>query len=58
MVLGGSGTVIVDDGRRDARDRGRRRAAFVRLVKTDAAASGTLTVTVSTGVDAYSFTFG
>jgi hypothetical protein len=28
------------------------------LVRTDAAASGALTVTVSAGVDAYSFTFG
>ncbi|MDQ0893099.1 cytochrome c biogenesis protein CcdA [Agromyces ramosus] len=58
MVLGGTGTVTVDDGR-DARViavAGVPRS--YELVKTDAAASGTITVTVSTGVDAYSFTFG
>lgn len=58
MVLGGTGTVIIDDGRE-------RRVIEVagvprshELAKTDAAASGIITVTVSTGVDAYSFTFG
>ena len=58
MVLGGEGTIVVDDG-------GQRREITVsgvprsyELVKADAAASGTITVTVSPGVDAYSFTFG
>ncbi|KQZ08976.1 thiol:disulfide interchange protein [Agromyces sp. Root1464] len=58
MVLGGEGTIVVDDGEE-------RRAIAIsgvprsyELVKTDAAASGTITVTVSPGVDAYSFTFG
>jgi len=58
LVLGGSGTVVVDDGReaREIEVGGVPRS--YRLVKTDAPASGTLTVTMSTGVDAYSFTFG
>ncbi|WP_308195571.1 cytochrome c biogenesis protein CcdA [Agromyces cavernae] len=58
LVLGGSGTVVVDDGReaREIEVGGVPRS--YRLVKTDAPASGMLTVTMSTGVDAYSFTFG
>jgi len=58
LVLGGTGTVVVDDGRgtREIEVGGVPRS--YRLVKTDAPASGTLTVTMSTGVDAYSFTFG
>ena len=58
LVLGGAGTVVVDDGSetREIEVGGVPRS--YRLVKTDAPASGTLTVTMSTGVDAYSFTFG
>ena len=58
LVVGGSGTLVVDDGRetREIEVGGVPRS--YRLVKTDAPASGTLTVTMSTGVDAYSFTFG
>lgn len=59
MVLGGTGTILVDDGTGEAR---RIEVSGVprsyELVRSDAAASGTLTVTVSAGVDAYSFTFG
>ena len=59
MVLGGTGSVTIDDGSGEAR---RIEVSGVprsyRLLATDAAASGTLTVTVSAGVDAYSFTFG
>ncbi|MGW4930122.1 cytochrome c biogenesis protein DipZ [Agromyces sp. NPDC004153] len=59
MVLGGAGSVTVDDGSGEPR---RIDVSGVprsyELVRTDAAASGTLTVTVSAGVDAYSFTFG
>ena len=59
MVLGGTGTIIVDDGTGEPR---RIEVSGVprsyELVRSDAAASGTLTVTVSAGVDAYSFTFG
>ena len=53
-----AGTVVVDDGRetREIEVGGVPRS--YRLVKTDAPASGTLTVTMSAGVDAYSFTFG
>jgi cytochrome c biogenesis protein CcdA/thiol-disulfide isomerase/thioredoxin len=58
LVLGGAGTVVVDDGSetREIEVGGVPRS--YRLVKTDAPASGTLTVTMSAGVDAYSFTFG
>jgi hypothetical protein len=59
MVLGGTGSVTIDDGSGDSRRievSGVPRSYL--LVRTDAAASGTLTVTVSAGVDAYSFTFG
>ncbi|MFD4420659.1 cytochrome c biogenesis protein CcdA [Agromyces sp. NPDC058484] len=58
MVLGGSGTVTVDDGRttREIEVSGVPRS--YELVLTDAAASGILTVAVSAAVDAYSFTFG
>lgn len=59
MVLGGTGTISIDDGNGDPR---RIDVSGVprsyELLRADAAASGTLTVTVSTGVDAYSFTFG
>jgi hypothetical protein len=58
MVLGGTGTIVVDDGeeRREIAISGVPRS--YELVKSDAAASGIITVTVSPGVDAYSFTFG
>ncbi|HEY9323757.1 MAG TPA: cytochrome c biogenesis protein CcdA [Agromyces sp.] len=58
MVLGGEGSIVVDDGeeRREVAISGVPRS--YELVKTDAAASGIITVTVSPGVDAYSFTFG
>ncbi len=58
MVLGGAGTITVDDGRttREIDVSGVPRS--YELVLMDAAASGLITVTVSAGVDAYSFTFG
>ena len=59
MVLGGTGSVTIDDGSGEARRievSGVPRSYL--LVRTDAAAAGALTVTVAAGVDAYSFTFG
>jgi cytochrome c biogenesis protein CcdA/thiol-disulfide isomerase/thioredoxin len=58
MVLGGSGTVTVDDGdsEREIEVTGVPRS--YRLVQTDASETGTLTIGVSTGIEAYSFTFG
>jgi cytochrome c biogenesis protein CcdA/thiol-disulfide isomerase/thioredoxin len=58
MVLGGAGTITIDGGRerREIRISGVPRS--YELEKTDTAASGIITVTVSAGVDAYSFTFG
>lgn len=59
FVLGGAGTVSVDDGSGPPREieiTGVPRSH--RLLQTDVPASGIVTVTVSPGVDAYSFTFG
>ncbi|HKH08081.1 MAG TPA: cytochrome c biogenesis protein CcdA [Agromyces sp.] len=58
MVLGGTGTVTVDDGRETRVIEVAGVPRSYQLVMTDAPASGVITVTVSTGVDAYSFTFG
>jgi thiol-disulfide isomerase/thioredoxin len=58
MVLGGTGTVTVDDGRETVVIEIGGVPRSYELVTTDAAASGVITVTVSAGVDAYSFTFG
>lgn len=58
MVLGGAGTITVDDGRETHEIRISGVPRSYELVKTDAAASGIITVTTSAGVDAYSFTFG
>ena len=58
MVLGGAGTVTVDDGRETVVIEVAGVPRSYELVMTDAPASGVITVTVSAGVDAYSFTFG
>jgi cytochrome c biogenesis protein CcdA/thiol-disulfide isomerase/thioredoxin len=58
MVLGGTGTVTVDDGRETVVIEVAGVPRSYELVMTDAPASGVITVTVSAGVDAYSFTFG
>lgn len=58
MVLGGTGTVTVDDGDTTRQISVSGVPRSYRLVQTAASASGVLTVTVSSGVGAYSFTFG
>lgn len=58
MVLAGSGTVTVTiDGKQKSIDVDGVPGSY-ELLKTDALASGTLSVTVPHGVQAYSFTFG
>jgi cytochrome c biogenesis protein CcdA/thiol-disulfide isomerase/thioredoxin len=58
MVLAGSGTVSVDvDGEQTSIEVSGVPRSY-ELLKTDAAASGSLTVTVPPGVQAFSFTFG
>jgi hypothetical protein len=58
MVLSGSGTVIVDDGSSKKTIKVEGTPNSYQLIDLDGATSGTLTVTVSGGVEAYSFTFG
>ncbi len=58
MVLSGSGTITVDDGsgKREIDVDGT--PTSYQLIDLDGATTGTLTVTLSPGVTAYSFTFG
>ncbi|MDR5698634.1 cytochrome c biogenesis protein CcdA [Agromyces aerolatus] len=58
VVLGGEGTVTVTDGDRETRIDVSGVPRSYLLVQADSLGSGTLTVDVSPGVDAYSFTFG
>jgi hypothetical protein len=58
MVLGGSGTVVVTVGDATQTIRVSGTPKSYQLVLTDAIEKGTLEVSVSEGVEAYSFTFG
>jgi cytochrome c biogenesis protein CcdA/thiol-disulfide isomerase/thioredoxin len=58
MVLGGSGTVVVTVGDTTQTIRVSGTPKSYQLVLTDAIEKGTLEVSVSEGVEAYSFTFG
>lgn len=58
MVLSGSGTVVVDDGMGERTIRVNGTPNSYQLLDLSGATTGTLRVTVSAGVEAYSFTFG
>lgn len=58
MVLSGSGTVVVDDGDSTRRIQVTGTPTSYRLLDLDRETTGTMTVTVTPGVEAYSFTFG
>ncbi len=58
MVLSGDGTVVVDDGDTKRRIDVTGTPTSYRLLDVDTETTGTITVTVSPGVEAYSFTFG
>jgi cytochrome c biogenesis protein CcdA/thiol-disulfide isomerase/thioredoxin len=58
MVLSGSGTVVVVDGEATRRIEVTGTPTSYRLLQLEGETTGTITVTVSPGVEAYSFTFG
>jgi cytochrome c biogenesis protein CcdA/thiol-disulfide isomerase/thioredoxin len=58
VVLGGEGTVTIRDGEREERIDVSGVPRSYSLLQADSTGSGTITVEVSPGVDAYSFTFG
>ena len=58
MVLGGSGTVTVDDGTGPREIQVEGNPGSYLLFGGDECYYGELTVTLGGGVDAYSFTFG
>lgn len=58
MVLAGEGTVVVDDGGRETRVEVEGVPRSYALHEADATGSGSLTVRIPAGVEAYSFTFG
>jgi len=58
MVLSGEGTVTVDDGGTTRRIDVSGTPTSYRLLDLDGETTGTITVTVSPGVEAFSFTFG